>query len=187
MATRMESLHNARMESLHNAIERASSVIEGFKIEAVGDRIVMTPQSSVQSETIADVIEAARATLGRKRAYSDVIVNFPGETERCPDVAIVEAGAQEPYSHEDLLAAIEVVSSKHDKNDYVIKTEQYARFGVPMYLIIDPFRGECDLLTRPMDGTYATRELSKYGDTIRLQLADGNTVEIPTDTFERRR
>ncbi|MFF4157841.1 Uma2 family endonuclease [Streptomyces sp. NPDC001678] len=174
-------------DRLHNAIDRAASVIEGFKIEAVGDRIIMTPQSSVQSETIADVIAAARGVLGRGRAYNDVTFTFPGEPERCPDVAIVEEGAQETYSYEDLLAAIEVVSSKYDKNDYVIKTEQYARFGVPIYLIIDPFRGECDLLTHPVDGRYARRALHKYGDTIHLELADGSEVDIPTNTFDRRR
>ncbi|MBZ4322861.1 Uma2 family endonuclease [Streptomyces huiliensis] len=187
MATQTQSLRDARIESLHNAIDRVSSVIEGFKIEAVGDRVIMTPQSSVQSETIADVIDAVRAALGRKRAYSDVLIKFPGEPERCPDVAILEAGAKEQYSYEDLLAAIEVVSSKYDKNDYVVKTEQYARFNVPIYLIIDPFRGECDLLTRPLDGTYATRDLFKYGDLITLHLADGSAVALPTDTFDRRK
>ncbi|MEU8579902.1 Uma2 family endonuclease [Streptomyces abikoensis] len=176
-----------RIESLHNAIERASSVIEGFKIEAVGDRIIMTPQSSVQSWTILDVQVAALASgIDKSRLLSDVEFRFPGEPDRCPDVAIVEEGAAEPHTYEDLLAAIEIVSSKNDKNDYAIKVQQYAHFGVPLYLIIDPFRGECDLLTQPEGDTYARREQYKYGDTVSLRLADDSIVDIPTDTFKRR-
>ncbi|GHC42237.1 Uma2 family endonuclease [Streptomyces cinnamoneus] len=172
---------------LRETVERLAAEYEGLKIEVVGDRIIMTPQSSVQSWTIFDVQTAAVAAgIDKQRLLSDVEFKFPGEPERCPDVAIVEEGATEPWSHEDLLAAIEVVSSKNDRNDYAIKTRQYAHFGVPLYLIIDPFRGECDLLTQPKGDLYAHREQYKYGDTIPLQLADGSTVDIPTDTFKRR-
>ncbi|RLU85026.1 hypothetical protein CTZ27_27180 [Streptomyces griseocarneus] len=182
------SVREARIASLQAAVKLAASVIEGFKIEAVGDRVIMTPQSSVQSLTIFEVQLAVRASgIARKRVLSDVEVTFPGEPERCPDVSIIEDGATEPLSHEALLAAIEIVSSKNDKNDYAVKTWQYAHFGVPVYLIIDPFRGECDLLTEPRDDAYASRRTYKYGDTITFTLADGTEVEIPTDAFDRRK
>ncbi|MEV4434293.1 Uma2 family endonuclease [Streptomyces sp. NPDC049555] len=174
-------------ERLHNAIDRAASVIKGFKIEAVGDRIIMTPRSSVQSLTIFDVRDAAVASgVRRDRVFSDVEFAFPGEPDRCPDVSIVEDDATDPFTYEDLLAAIEIVSSRNDKNDYAIKVRQYAHFGVPLYLIIDPFRGECDLLTRPKNDAFASRETYKYGDTITLRLANGREITIPTDTFKRR-
>ncbi|MEV8475204.1 Uma2 family endonuclease [Streptomyces sp. NPDC051173] len=176
-----------QIDSLQNAIDRIASVIKGFKIEAVGDRIIMTPQSSVQSLTIFDVRDAALAAgVDRERVLSDVEFTFPGEPKRCPDVSVIEGGATDPLSYEDLLAAVEIVSSKNDKNDYAIKVQQYAHFGVPLYLIIDPFRGECDLLTRPEGDTYASRELYKYGDTVPLRLTDGSSVDIPTHTFKRR-
>lgn len=174
-------------DSLQNAIDRISSVIKGFKIEAVGDRIIMTPQSSVQSLTIFDVRDAVVAAgINRERVLSDVEFTFPGEPKRCPDVSIIEDGATEPLSHEDLLAAIEIVSSRNDKNDYAIKVQQYAHFGVPVYVIIDPFRGECELLTCPGDDAYASRRTYKYGDTVPLRLADGSEISIPTGTFKRR-
>lgn len=177
----------ARIDSLRYAIERIAAVVDGFKIEAVGDRIIMTPQSSVQSLTIFDVRDAALvAGIGRDRVFSDVQFEFPEEPQRCPDVSIVEDDATDPFTYEDLLAAIEVVSSKNDKNDYAIKVQQYARFGIPVYLIIDPFLGQCTLLTQPRADDYACRELFKYGDTIPLRLPDGRNVAIPTDTFKRR-
>ncbi|MEX2985037.1 Uma2 family endonuclease [Streptomyces sp. C36] len=177
----------AQSDSLQETIERIAAVLDGFKIEAVGDRIIMTPQSSVQSLTIFDVRDAAvTAGIRKDRVFSDVEFAFPGEPKRCPDLSIVEDEATEKFTYEDLLAAIEVVSSKYDKNDYAIKVRQYARFGVPVYLIIDPFLGECTLLTRPRDDIYAHRVLFKYGDTIPLHLPDGRRIDIPTDTFKRR-
>ncbi|EME97419.1 hypothetical protein H340_26479 [Streptomyces mobaraensis NBRC 13819 = DSM 40847] len=185
--TRTESLRHARIESMHHAIERVTPLLKGFKIEAVGDRIVMTPQSSVQSLTIFEVRDATlQSGIGKERVLSDVEFTFPGEPKRCPDVSITEEGATEPFSHEDLLIAVEIVSSRHDRNDYAIKTRQYAHFGVPAYLIIDPFRGECDLLTNPRDDAYASRQTYKYGDTIPLSLQDGSEIEIPTASFKRR-
>ncbi|MBT2385190.1 Uma2 family endonuclease [Streptomyces sp. ISL-11] len=177
----------ARTDLLRNAIERIAAVVDGFKIEAVGDRIIMTPQSSVQSLTIFDVRDSALAAgIRRDRVFSDVQFEFPGEPQRCPDVSIVEDDAMDPFTYEDLLAAIEIVSSKNDKNDYAIKVRQYAHFGVPVYLTIDPFLGQCTLLTTPRDDTYSSRELYKYGDTIPLRLPDGRSVDIPTDSFKRR-
>lgn len=187
-AQSVRSAQEARNASLKAAVKLAASVIEGFKIEVVGDRVIMTPQSSVQSLTIFEVRDALLASgIARKRVLSDVEITFPGEPDRCPDVSIIAGEAVEPLTHEALLAAIEIVSSKNDMNDYAVKTWQYAHFGVPVYLIIDPFRGECDLLTEPRDDAYASRRTYKYGDTITFTLADSTAVEIPTDTFDRRK
>ncbi|GHG67882.1 Uma2 family endonuclease [Streptomyces griseocarneus] len=161
----------------------------GIKIDVVGDRIVIAMRTGVHCSTDFDAQEAARAAgLADERVLSNVLIEFPAEAPRVPDVSILRDGRlEEPYSHEDLLVAVEIVSTEHDGYDFALKEEQYARSGVPAFLIIDPFRGECDLLTRPVDGRYATRRLHKYGDTIHLQLADGGKIDIPTDTFDRRR
>ncbi|WP_329464479.1 Uma2 family endonuclease [Streptomyces sp. NBC_01431] len=172
---------------LRHTAELLAKEHEGFKIEVVGDRIVMSPQSNVQSWTIFHVQSAAfNAGIAEPRVLSDVLIRFPGEPDRVPDVTILEDGAGEPYSYQDILAAIEIVSTKDDSNDYEIKIHQYARFGVPIYLIIDPFRGECSLLTRPKGDDYATRDMYSYGETVTLHLADGAEVPIPTGKFKRK-
>jgi Uma2 family endonuclease len=165
----------------------ADEAYKGFKIEVVGGQIIMTPQSNIQGWTIRRVQNAAEASgITEERLLSDVLIQFPGEPSRCPGVAILEEGSGEPYSHEDVLAAIEVVSSRNDSRDYAIKVEQYARYGVPTFLIIDPFRGQCTLLTRPKGDAYATREEYSYGETVTLHLTDGSKVDIPTDKFKRK-
>ncbi|MCQ4046086.1 Uma2 family endonuclease [Streptantibioticus rubrisoli] len=174
-------------DDLWRAAEQAAGVFEGFKVEVVGGQLIMSPQSNVQSWTIADIQVVARAAgLKKSRLVSDVLVRFGEEPPRAPDVAILEDGATAPYKHDDLLAAIEIVSAKDDQHDYTTKLRQYARFEVPIYLIVDPFRATCTLLTRPSGEEYATREQFKYGETVTLRLADGITVNIPTDEFERR-
>lgn len=167
--------------------ERVAAQHEGFKIEVVGGHIVMTPQSDVQSWTILDVQMAAMtAGIDKSRLLSDVLIQFPGEPPRVPDVTILEEGATEPYSYEDILAAVEIVSTENDANDYDVKVRQYSRFGVPIYLIIDPFVGRCTLLTRPKGDSYASRDEYTYGETITLRLTDGSTVDIPTNEFKRK-
>ncbi|GAA1149534.1 MULTISPECIES: Uma2 family endonuclease [Streptomyces violaceusniger group] len=172
---------------LRQTAERAAAQFEGFKIEVVGGQIVMTPQSDIQSWTIRRVQNAAEASgIAEERLLSDVLIQFPGEPPRVPDVTILEDGAKEPYSYDDVLAAVEIVSTEDDDNDYVIKLKQYARFGIPTYLIIDPFRGQCTLLTRPKGGTYASRDDYAYGETVTLHLTDGSEVAVPTDKFKRK-
>ncbi|MFI9310079.1 Uma2 family endonuclease [Streptomyces triculaminicus] len=160
----------------------------GIKIDVVGDRIVISMRTGVHCRTDFGIQKAALTSgLADERVLSNVLIEFPGEAPRVPDVSILRDGRTgELYSCEDLLAAVEIVSTKHDGYDFTLKEEQYARSGVPAFLVIDPFRGECDLLTHPVDGTYATRELYTYGATIHLRLADGSMIDIPTDTFDRR-
>ena len=174
-------------DDLWHVAERAAEQFEGFKIEVVGGQVVMTPQSEIQSWTIRRVQNSAETSgIDEERLLSDVLIHFPGEPPRAPDVAILTEGATAPYTCEDLLVAVEIISAKDDDNDYSTKLRQYARFGIPTYLIIDPFRAQCTLLTRPKDAGYATREEYSYGETITLHLADNSAVRIPTNTFKRR-
>ena len=173
------------LDDLQRVAERAAEEFEGFKIEVVGDQVVMTPQSEIQSWTVRRVQNAAEASgVAEERLLSDVLIQFSGEPSRAPDVTILENGAQAPFDHEDVLAAVEVVSAKDDDNDYSVKLRQYARFGIPVYLVIDPFRAECLLLTRPVGEDYASRERYAYGQTIDLRLEDGSVVHLPTDKFK---
>lgn len=174
-------------DNLRDVAEQAAATFEGFRIEVVGGRIVITPRSEIRSWTIRRVQNSAEAAgIAEERLVSDVLIQFPGEAPRAPDVAILEDGATAPYSYEDLLVAIEIVSTPDDDNDYAIKLQQYARFGIPTYVIIDPFLAKCTVLTRPKDSAYATREEYTYGETVTLHLTDGGTVQIPTEKFKRK-
>ncbi|GAA2712627.1 MULTISPECIES: Uma2 family endonuclease [Streptomyces] len=161
----------------------------GIKIDVVGDRIVISMRTGTHSETEHSIQEAVVAAgLPLERALCRVLIEFPGQAPRVPEVSILRGGSRhEPYSCEDLLAATEIVSTRHDEGDLALKEEQYARAAVPAFLIVDPFAGQCTLLSEPRDGKYTRREAFAYGETVPLRLPGGLVVGIPTDTFARRR
>ncbi|MBT2487854.1 Uma2 family endonuclease [Streptomyces sp. ISL-96] len=172
---------------LRDKADRIAREHEGCKVEIVGARLVMSLRNSVQSWTVFDVQNAvAAAGISDERILSDVLIEFPDGPDRVPDVTILAEGAKDPYTDEDILAAVEIVPTQDDANDTRIKVRQYARHGVPACLIIDPFRGECTLLTRPAGNDYAARESFTYGETVTLRLAGGAAVPIPTHRFKRR-
>lgn len=161
----------------------------GIKIDVVGDRIVISMRSGVHSVTEQDLQRAVLAAgVPLERVPCRVLIEFPGEPPRVPEVSILREGRlDEPYTCEDLLAAMEIVSTEHDRSDLALKEEQYARADVPAFLIVDPLHGHCTLLTRPDSNGYLSRAMYEYGETVPLHLPDGTLVDIPTDTLDRRR
>ncbi|MGW1197027.1 Uma2 family endonuclease [Streptomyces sp. NPDC002536] len=173
---------------LQRLADRAADGFRGIKVDVPGERLVITERTAVHCWTIYDIVGAARAaSIPNKRVLSKVLIHFPGESPREPDVTILDRGAdEEPYSYKDALAVMEIVSTEDDENDYAIKVRQYARFQVPAFVVIDPFKGRSTVLSRPSGESYASRVIYAYGETIPLRLADGSTVEIPTKDFKRR-
>lgn len=165
----------------------AAVTAEGFKIEILDGRVVMTPQSPEQDWTIDEIKAAARrAELVRDRLVSDVAIDFPDETSSAPDVAVLADGAhrhRNRFTCVDLLAAFEVVSKPGDPNDYVLKVEKYGRFGVGVYVIADPFTRICTLFEQPKGTGYAERTEIPYGESFEVRLATGESFTVDTSTF----
>jgi Uma2 family endonuclease len=82
------------------------------------------------------------------------------ESERHPDVAVYK----EPPPEEDLWTTwipelvVEVVSAGSEHRDYVEKREEYLRFGVKEYWIVDAAKGEA-LVLRRAGGDWKDRTL----------------------------
>jgi hypothetical protein len=161
----------------------------GYVVEIIDGKVIMTPQSPVQDWTIDDVRDMAKAAgIDRRRLASDVAVDFPGETSAAPGLAILDEAAVaigRRYSCVDVLAAVEVVSSDSDANDYVTKVAKYARFGIATYLIIDPFRGVCTLHEKAEAEGYKQVTEYAYGETVPLRVEGGLTVDLTTSRFVR--
>lgn len=165
----------------------AQTSIEGYVVEIIDGRVIMTPQSPNQSNTIRSVIRQAERALGEDvPMVFDVGIDFPGETSLAPDVAILDLDAQprgKRYVYMDVIAAIEVVSTKDDVNDYVTKVAKYSRFGIETYLIIDPFKSVCTLYEGIGADGYGEPKEYAYGDMITLSLVDGRELTIDTSGF----
>ncbi|MEV5505128.1 Uma2 family endonuclease [Streptomyces orinoci] len=160
---------------------------EGYVVEIIDGRVIMTPQSPTQSNTIRSITRQAERALGEDvPLVFDVAIDFPGETSSAPDVSILDLDAQprgKRYVCQDVVAAIEVVSSDSDDQDYVTKVAKYGRFGIETYLIIDPFKRVCTLYEGALPTGYAKRSEYAYGQVVEVDLVDGRKFVIDTSGF----
>jgi hypothetical protein len=79
----------------------------------------------------------------------------PLASRSCPKTA-AEGEAREDarregksYSFEDVRLISEVVSTFSARKDYDDRTAKYGRYGIPVYLVVDPYAQEVVLHTQP--------------------------------------
>ncbi|GHE27743.1 Uma2 family endonuclease [Streptomyces capitiformicae] len=164
---------------------------EGFKVEIVRGVIYMSPQRQTHWEIILDIIEQLRARYPRKRLASDVRVDFPGHLNGfASDVAAFKEAAvmddKGRWRYEDVEFIAEVISKDTAANDYGPKLETYALAHVPVYVIADPYTGECHVHTQPRGGQYRASLTLDFGDEIDLTDTPVG-IKLVTDEFPRER
>ncbi|MEV6674285.1 Uma2 family endonuclease [Streptomyces sp. NPDC051162] len=176
------------LDMLFDRLERMP-VPEGYKVEIVEGAVYMSPQRQNHWEIILGIVEQLRVKYPRSRTASDVRIDFPGHLNGfCCDVVAFKEGATQDdearWHYEDIEFVAEVISKNTARNDYGPKKDTFALAGVPVYLIVDPYIGECVLFTDPKDGTYRTGPAIKFGDPIDLT---GTVVglALATDEFPR--
>ncbi|GAQ55242.1 Uma2 family endonuclease [Streptomyces acidiscabies] len=151
----------------------------------VDGKVIMTPRSFEHSNTIRSM-QIATLTLGsHPRVTSDVYLNFPADEYSAPDLAIIREDAQKQnkrYSFEDVLLITEVVSVSSARKDYDDCTAKYGRYGIPVYLVVDPYAREVLVHTSPTGDGYITTHTHKYGTgKLPIPLADGRTFTLDLD------
>ncbi|MEU0339482.1 Uma2 family endonuclease [Streptomyces bobili] len=67
------------------------------------------------------------------------------------------------YSFEDVLLISEVVSTSSARKDYDDCTAKYGRYGIPIYLVVDPYAQEVVLHTQPTAPGHIAAHTHKYG------------------------
>jgi Uma2 family endonuclease len=152
-------------------------------------KVIMTPQSEERSSTIRSM-QIDSLTLGRHaKVTSDVYIGFPADENSAPDLAILREDARKEgkrYSFEDVLLISEVVSASSARKDYDDCTAKYGRYGIPIYLIVDPYAGEVVLHTQPTANGYSTALKRAYGTgKLPVPLADGRTFTLDLDELPR--
>ncbi|MET8559198.1 Uma2 family endonuclease [Streptomyces flaveolus] len=173
---KMADANTRRLDEWFERLERMP-VPDGYKVEVVGGDVFMTPQRDVHWQTIREILWALEDRFGRRsaRVFSDVRIDFPGNGNGfCPDVAKFREGAAKDddgrWRHEDVEFVAEVVSKGTAHNDYGPKRAAYARAGVPVYLVADPYQGRCHVYTEPKKAEY----------TCELRVAYGTDVDLTT-------
>ncbi|MCC9310902.1 Uma2 family endonuclease [Kitasatospora sp. RB6PN24] len=166
-------------------------VPEGLKAELLRGEIVMTAGPDVVHNLIVAAIQQ-QVPYQRWRAIGTQDLSFPNDgSEPQPDLVVFERGAVE--EHGRLLPAasvtlvVEVVSKTSVDRDYRVKRELYAEGTIAAYLIVDPLKGKCLLLTEPSTATadgvpdYLDAQSSKFGDPVPVPVLG---LTLDTDEFQ---
>ncbi|WP_327068581.1 Uma2 family endonuclease [Kitasatospora sp. NBC_01302] len=152
-------------------------------------KVVMTPQSFEHSSTIKSM-QIDSLSLGRHaKTASDVYLDFPADENSAPDFAILREDAQRQgkrYGFEDVLLIAEVVSVSSMRKDYDDCTAKYGRYGIPVYMVVDPYAAEVVVHTQPTGSGYIAAHTHKYGSgKLPIELADGRTYTLDLDELPR--
>ncbi|MCX5399377.1 Uma2 family endonuclease [Streptomyces sp. NBC_00102] len=151
----------------------------------VDGKVVMTPQSFEHSSTIKSM-QIDSLSLGRHaKTASDVYLDFPADENSAPDFAILREDAQRQgkrYGFEDVLLIAEVVSVSSARKDYDDCTAKYGRYGIPVYVVVDPYAAEVVVHTQPTGSGYIAAHTHKYGSgKLPIELSDGRTYTLDLD------
>ncbi|MFE6103534.1 Uma2 family endonuclease [Streptomyces laurentii] len=152
-------------------------------------KVVMTPQSFEHSSTIKSM-QIDSLSLGRHaKTVSDVYLDFPADENSAPDFAILREDAQRQgkrYSFEDVLLIAEVVSLSSARKDYDDCTAKYGRYGIPIYMVVDPYAAEVVVHTQPTGSGYIAAYTHKYSSgKLPIELADGRIYTLDLDELPR--
>ncbi|WP_314618167.1 Uma2 family endonuclease [Streptomyces stackebrandtii] len=164
---------------------------EGYTVFFGADgKVIMTPQSLEHSTTIKSLQYDTIVSLGRHaKTISDVYLDFPADENSAPDLAILREDSQrvgKRYSFEDVLLIAEVVSVSSARKDYDDCTAKYGRYGIPVYLVVDPYAAEVVVHTQPTGTGYIAAHTHKYGTgKLPIDLADGRTFTLDLDELPR--
>ncbi|MGV9409630.1 Uma2 family endonuclease [Nocardia sp. NPDC003693] len=152
----------------HQLVEVAAGmdVPEGFRADAKGDVIVVSPQRPEHWNLILEIAVRVRLADPTLLTTSNVKIARTGDNDKAPDVAIFRKDAE--LHARNALAFFEVVSPSSVEADYIDKTAIYAAAAVAEYLIVDPARETWTLLTNPVDGAYQVTTTKPIATPVRV-------------------
>jgi Uma2 family endonuclease len=153
----------------------SSGALEGKPVELLEGLLVevMSPQSPEH----AMVIERLTRHLARAQARLRVQLplEVPPDSEPEPDLALVEVEPS-PESHPRTALLVVEVSFSSPQMDRGIKSELYARAGVPTYWLVDVLGKAVEVRTDPGPDGY--RRLEVYGSGTAVPSPDEGVADL---------
>lgn len=157
---------------------------EGEQWELVRGVPQMSPSESLRNVAVRSTLFTALTSVvddvTRLVTTVDVHLFGPAETAtvRQPDLAVLVRGLDldiDMLRAQDVALVVEVVSPSSGSRDRVTKSIEYARAGIPAYLLVDPRQTPAlTLRTSPTERGYA-HEVSGGRVTVTV---DGRHVEL---------
>ncbi|MDA8369315.1 MAG: Uma2 family endonuclease [Nocardiopsaceae bacterium] len=151
-------------------------VPEGFRVEILGEELVVSPAPLGPHAYLVALVRDALAPLLPRGAVSveNVSLEVTATGERyIPDLLVYPArGLRQEgrwlFPAEDAFLVVEVTSPSNAANDRVRKLRGYARAHVPLYLLVEPEEESATLFCDPVDGAYRAHSTVPYGAALAL-------------------
>ncbi|MFJ3214957.1 Uma2 family endonuclease [Kitasatospora sp. NPDC086801] len=81
-----------------------------------------------------------------------------------------------------MLLIAEVVSLSSTRKDYDDCTAKYGPYGIPVYVVVDPYAAEVVVHIWPTGAGYIVAHTHKYGSgKLPIELTDGRTYTFDPD------
>jgi len=184
----MAEIDDLSLDEMFERLEEAFP--EGFKIEIIEGAVFVSPQRRTHGQIIRKICRQLEDQFGEDAEIDvDMRIDFPGYLNGfCPDIIKVVDGAEpnddDRFAPHDIELTVEVISRKTAHNDYGPKKALYARAGIPVYLIADPYTGKCHAFGGPDGDTYENEMTVKFGDPLNLKPL-GLDFTLSTEKFPR--
>jgi len=158
-------------------------VPEGFRAELIDGEIVLSPSGRRLHWRLMRAITHQIAPQTEWECVTEQTIKHPGFLDLPEPDLIVLPYSDEPAEDDEyhpadqVVFAVEVLSRSNSHNDEVRKADLYARFGIPLYLIVDPFKGRCVLRLSPRGAIYTEQRITTFGEPIDLPAPLGITLD----------
>ncbi|MFI6323919.1 Uma2 family endonuclease [Nonomuraea sp. NPDC050556] len=172
----MEAEPPEETPTMLEAYRAVCTYLPDHRVELVDGRIVVNPvPTDDHNDIVSFLILLIAGTVAERgwRIWTNIKCFLGSQEERyIPDLAIVPRdrrmwGKDHVYGDSTLLA-VEVVSPSSVHDDYVIKPDNYACGGVPLYLLIDPMKGIVRLYSNPSKTGYRQQNEVPFGEALEL-------------------
>ena len=181
-----------------NLRQLADRLLETTRVEYVDDGVLLVmnppaPGHRAIVRLLSRAIDRAFVRGGTPVEWTIDSENFqwelPGQSERfyVPDIVVSHPGARTPEEERAATVLIAEVTSPASAdtvyNDRVVKPAQYAKAGVPLYLLVDQERTAWTLFSLGEEPGYQVLAAGKFGESVPLPAPLGfsiPTTEWPT-------
>ncbi|MGC4949855.1 Uma2 family endonuclease [Streptomyces sp. DT224] len=164
---------------------------EGCKVEIIEGIVTVSPPPSKDHNTTAELLQRRLYSVIPEDwgIYQTLGVSVPGRAGLyIPDLVVVpRAVASGPGNRvpaEEALLVAEITSQHNANHDRIGKVHGYAKAGVALFLLLDPWhsgRPTATLYGEPEGGTYRQLATVEYGD--KLTLPDPFGLDLDTGIF----
>jgi Uma2 family endonuclease len=179
------------MPTMQESYKRACELFPSHRVEFVDGRIVVNDVPTWDHNKIISRLLKLIISIVTDRDWeigTNIKLFLGAQADRyIPDLTIVPPhprmwGDDEVYG-EDTNLVVEVVSPSSVHDDHAVKPREYARAGVPLYLLIDPAQSIAILFSLPAEKGYQHRTQVELGTALdlpepwKLSIDTGKLVE----------